>query len=185
MSGQVWQESWRADPVARRLADRHYNRQSVGAKQFVPPGRCVVLRAGVAAAWITSWPFAEFVRHQWAGAWVNSLFRNESEHLSSGMITLAVAATLAVWPEPPPLGIVSFVDSTKVRRKRDPGRCYRKAGWQHVGYTKGGLLAFQQLPDAMPCPLPALTDQIDLFAAVEPSGVEPLAVSTPDRGDQT
>jgi hypothetical protein len=38
-----WQLSWRADPVARQLADRHYNRQAVGAAQFVPPGRCLVV----------------------------------------------------------------------------------------------------------------------------------------------
>lgn len=45
-----WQLSWRADPVTRALADRHYNRQAVGAAQFVPPGACVVLRTPDAAA---------------------------------------------------------------------------------------------------------------------------------------
>lgn len=160
MLTQVWQSSWRADPVTRRLADRHYNRQRPGAPQFVPPGRCVVLRAGERAAWITSWPYVQFVRHAWAGAWVNSLFRNEQAGLSSDLITLAVAATRAVWPDPPPLGIVTFVDPTKIRRKRDPGRCYRRAGWHHVGYTAGGLLAFQQLPSEMPEPLPALSEPV-------------------------
>lgn len=42
---QMWAESWRADPLGRAIADRHYNRQSIGAAQFVPPGRCVVLLA--------------------------------------------------------------------------------------------------------------------------------------------
>lgn len=41
--GQPWRLSWRADPRARPLADRHYNRQRIGAAQFVPPGRCLVL----------------------------------------------------------------------------------------------------------------------------------------------
>jgi len=40
-----WQRSYRADPRAARIADRHYNRQRVGAAQFVPPGRCLE-RAG-------------------------------------------------------------------------------------------------------------------------------------------
>jgi hypothetical protein len=76
--------SWRTDPLARVLADRHYNRQSVGAQDFAPPGRCLVLRTPAADAfWITSWPFAEYVQHAWAGAWVCSAFRNESPARSS------------------------------------------------------------------------------------------------------
>ena len=63
-----WRLSWRADPVARALADRHYNRQSVGADQFVPPGRCLVLVTEPGDAfWVTSWPFAEYVKHAWGG----------------------------------------------------------------------------------------------------------------------
>lgn len=111
------------------------------------------------AAWITSWPLAEYVQHDWAGAWVNSLFRNESEHLSSELIREAVAATLVVWPKPPDLGLVTFVDSAKVRHKRDPGRCYRKAGFSLVGTTKGGLLTWQLLPAEMPEPRPAWLSQ--------------------------
>ena len=38
-----WRLSHRADPEARVLADRHYNRQKPGTPQFVPPGRCLVL----------------------------------------------------------------------------------------------------------------------------------------------
>lgn len=144
----IWQSSDRADPSAVRLADRHYNRQTIGAAQFVPPGRCVVLKHD-RALWVTSWPFAEFVQHRWPGAWINSLFRNEGAGLSSDLITAAVAVTRAVWT-PPPLGIVTFVDAAAVRHKRDPGRCYRKAGWRHVGFTAGGLWVYQQLPAAMP-----------------------------------
>lgn len=145
-----WCLSDRFDPRALPLADRHYNRQHIGSPQFVPPGRCLVLLSRAAdALWVTSWPFAEFVKHQWAGAWVCSCFRNESAALSSELIAAAVAVTRAQW-EPPPLGIVTFVDATKTRRKRDPGRCYRRAGWHVVGETKGGLVALQQLPHEMP-----------------------------------
>lgn len=145
-----WRLSHRADPAAVALADRHYNRQSVGSPQFVPPGRCFVLVSKTAdAVWVTSWPFAEYVKHAWAGAWVNSIFRNEGALLSSDLILSAIAATRAVW-EAPPRGVVTFVDASKVRRKRDPGRCYLRAGFKHVGNTKGGLIALQMLPDAMP-----------------------------------
>ena len=40
----MWSISYRAEPAARALADRHYNRQSVGAAQFVPPGKCIGFR---------------------------------------------------------------------------------------------------------------------------------------------
>lgn len=149
----IWRESFRAAEDARQIADRHYNRQSVGARQFVPPGRCLVLMAVPGGAlWVTSWPYARYTKHAWAGAWINSLFRREARDLpvASDMIRDAVAVTLWRWPEVPPLGMVSFVDAGKVRRKRDPGRCYLRAGFTLVGQTKGGLLAFQLLPEKMP-----------------------------------
>jgi hypothetical protein len=162
---QPWHLSWRTDPRGRVVADRHYNRQSIGAQDFVPPGRCLVLLTESAdALWITSWPYAEYVQHDWAGAWMNSAFRNEGSLLSSDLIRAAVAATRYRWPEPPALGMVTFVDPTKVRRKRDPGRCYRKAGFRHVGYTKAGLLAFQMLPDDMPTPEAAWGSTLELTA---------------------
>jgi hypothetical protein len=96
-----WRLSHRADPVARVIADRHYNRQKIGADQFVPPGRCVLVIPDH-ALWVTSWPFPEYVKHAWAGAWVNSCFRNERRdvNLSSDLILEALAATRYYW-EPP------------------------------------------------------------------------------------
>jgi hypothetical protein len=160
-----WHLSDRADPAAKKLADRHYNRQSPDSPQFVPPGRCIVLRTEEADAfWITSWPLAQHVRHAWPGAWVCSAFRNESPHLSSALIVEAVAATRAFWV-PPALGMITFVDAAKTRRKRDPGRCFRRAGFEHVGYTKGGLYAFQLLPSAMPEPMRPSGAQTELTFA--------------------
>ncbi len=146
-----WRLSHRADVRALPIADRHYNRQKIGSPQFVPPGRCIVLLTENAdALWVTSWPFAEYVKHAWAGAWMCSCFRNESPVLSSELISEAVALTRGIYGEPPPLGFVTFVDESKTRKKRDPGRCYRKAGWKPCGYTKGGLFALQLLPNQMP-----------------------------------
>jgi hypothetical protein len=157
--GLIWRKSFRADPLALPLADRHYNRQKVGAPQFVPPGACLVfLSACQRAVWVTSWPKAEYVKHAWAGAWVNSLFRSEGAGIASTLIRHAVAATRSLWA-PPPLGIVSFVDPEKVkptyrRGQAIYGYCYLKAGWKHVGFTAGGLWAWQQLPAEMPDPAP-------------------------------
>ena len=144
-----WQLSHRFDREAVVLADRHYNRQKIGTPQFVPPGRCVVLKSvNRRAVWVTSWPF--YARHAWAGAWVNTLFRNEGAGLSSELIREAIAATISIWPAPPELGIVTFVDAGKVNHKRDPGRCYVKAGFRRVGFTKGGLVALRLAPDGFP-----------------------------------
>lgn len=147
-----WQVSHRADPAAVVIADRHYNRQKPGTPQFVPPGRCLVLLTE-GALWVTSWPFAEYVKHDWPGAWVNSLFRNEGAARSSDLIREAVAATRSVW-EPPEVGLVTFVDAGKIRGGRSAGRqigrCYLKAGFRPVGLTKGGLHAFRLAPEDMP-----------------------------------
>jgi hypothetical protein len=148
-----WRLSHRADPRGCAIADRHYNRQSIGSPQFVPPGRCVVL-IQEGALWTTSWPFAEYVRHVWPGAWINSLFRKECDGRASDMIREAIAATRSVWPAPD-LGMVTFVDpkavpGTMVRGERVFGHCYKQAGFSHVGFTKGGLWAWQILPAQMP-----------------------------------
>ena len=50
------------------------------------------------------------------------------------------------------LGMVSFVDRDKTRRKRDPGRCYRKAGFRVAGETMGGLVALRLHGGDMPAP---------------------------------
>lgn len=120
----------------------------------------VLLTRECGALWVTSWPFAEYVRHAWPGAWMNSCFRNEARdiYISSDLIREAVAATCwyhgqaKTWRDcpVPELGMVTFVDASKTRHKRDPGRCYRKAGFKHVGFTKAGLWAFQLLPKDMP-----------------------------------
>jgi len=156
-------ESHRADPLARQIADRHYNRQKPGTPQFVPPGRCLVLLTdNVSAFWITSWPFAEYVRHAWPGAWICSAFRNEGDALSSDLIREAIAVTRWKWPETPAQGMVTFIDAGKVRHKRDPGRCFRKAGFRPVGFTKGGLVALQLLPELMPIAEQPSTQQLEL-----------------------
>lgn len=153
-----WWLSWRADPRAKALADRHYNRQNPDSAQFVPPGRCLVLWAPAPAFWVTSWPQAEFVKHDWPGAWVNSAFRREGGDLqSSAMIHAAVAHTRWKWPDVPDLGMVTMVDPRHVKhagRNREPGWVYKQAGFRHVGFTKEDhLWVWQLLPKDMPEPM--------------------------------
>lgn len=167
----IWSLSHRADPWACAVADRHYNRQKIGSPQFVPPGRCIVLRGeteGGPALWTSSWPFAEYVKHAWPGAWINSLFRSEGAGVASDLIRQAIAATLFFW-EPPTSGMITFVDpravpGVKVRGETIYGFSYLKAGFKHVGFTKGGLWAWQILPADMPLPEPAHGAQLEMIA---------------------
>ncbi len=175
MTTSPWTVTDRADTATRLIADRHYSRQKPGATQFVPPGRCLVLLRPQ-AYWVTSWPFAEFVKHAWPGAWICSAFRDErgpvgyldrrstgDDPLASDLILAAVAATRAVW-DPPALGMVTFVDASKTKRKRDPGRCFRRAGFRPCGSTVGGLVALQLLPADMPPAQAAERRQSEMFA---------------------
>lgn len=159
--------------MTRELADRHYNRQKPGSKQFAPPGKCLVFVIGnpAKAFWISSSPIAKYVQHDWAGAWMCTAFRNEGAGLSSELIEEAVQATIAIWGPPPPLGFVSFVDASKVRSS-NPSYCYQMAGWEKVGQTQGGLLAYQLLPEDMPEPKYPLKPREDIntkYAKVLPN----------------
>lgn len=172
----IWRLSHRADPEVVPIADRHYNRQKIGSPQFVPPGRCIVLKAGTreqlrtrytgGAFWISSWPFAEYVKHRWAGAWICSAFRNEGAGLSSELILEAVAITRGIW-NPPDDGMVTFVNEIKTIRGRSgkslPGKCFRDAGFYDAGTTQGGLIALQLRAEYMPKPIMIESDQGSLF----------------------
>ena len=176
MAAWPWCQSFRADPDARILADRHYSRQSPGAAQFVPPGRCCVFVSICGRAyWVTSWPLPEFVKHRWPGAWVCSAFRNEGAGRASDLIKAAASATRAVLGEPPPLGMVTFIDRDKVRPTRVRGadvwgRTFRLAGFREDGETAGGLLALRLAPEGMPRPLPPLQRRVGGLPLFSESG---------------
>ena len=163
----VWQLSHRAEPFARDIA----NRQKVGSPQFVPPGRCLVLTAHTdtgRAFWVTSWPFAEYVKHAWAGAWVCSAFRNEGAGKASDLIRQALAASVARWPAVPALGLVTFINRKAVkpimvRGRPTYGRTWELAGFKYAGETAGGLGVWQIIPDDMPAPNAAAGTQQALF----------------------
>lgn len=154
-----WRLSNRADPVARDIADRHYNRQKIGATQFVPPGKCLVLVADSTeghggALWISHAPDARYVLHRWPGLWVCTAFRNEGAGLSSELIREALAATVDAWGEPPPGGMLTFIDPEKTTPKEIPGWCFRRAGFKSDGTSEGGLIALvlpaRRFPSAAP-----------------------------------
>ena len=138
-----WGLSWRFDPAALPLADRHYNRQNPGSPQFVAPGRCIVLLThDRTALWVTRAQLPEVCKHAWPGAWECSVFRNEGAGLSSQLKWS--------WGTPPHEGIITFVDRAQVKPKKNPGFCYQAAGWIPCGKTKGGLHVLRLAPSHMP-----------------------------------
>lgn len=129
-----WAKSNRFDDRARVIADRHYNRQKIGNRQFAPPGRLLALVIPGDAFWVTSWP--QYVRHAWPGTWCCTAFRNEraDRYLSSTLVADALSASRWKWPEPPTEGMITFVNRDKTRPKQNPGYCFLRAGF-HVSGT--------------------------------------------------
>lgn len=135
-----WLLTHKGDRACRQFADRHYSRQHVGAPMFCRPGRNLVLRTAYGdAVWVT-W---QGIRDDGLRAWECTIFRNESPYLSSDMIRAAVTATIAEWGQPPPDGIITYVDQSKVR-STNPGFCFFSAGFRRIGRSKRrGLLLLQ------------------------------------------
>jgi hypothetical protein len=164
-----WQRTWRADPRAAALADRHYSRQRPGTAQFAPPGRfCGLITPAGDAVWVSVFPDSRFTEPRYRDAWLCTLFRNESDGLSSELIGEALAATRHAWSDPPPGGTITFVDPRRVRPKRDPGYCFLRAGFEREPEpTKDrGLVVLRLSTARHPAPTAAAFTQLDLVEAI-------------------
>lgn len=129
--------SWQ-DQRARRLADRHYSRQQVGTTQFLPPGKRFVLLTddGLAVRAVV-----ENMDPAGGQAFRCTIFRNEGPVLSSVLVREATERTYDYWRRHydalPAVPLRTEVDPKKTRAKRDPGRCFLKAGWKRVAVKRG------------------------------------------------
>lgn len=133
-----WHRVKRTDPRARALADRHYSRQTVGAAEFMASGRTLVLLTADACA---VWGAIENLDPAGNRRWRCSMFRNEGPIRSSELVREATQRTRVYWRRvyggEPSVPLQTEVDPRKTRRKRDPGRCFRRAGWQVIGEARG------------------------------------------------
>lgn len=124
------------------LADPHYSRQTPGAREFMPPGRTFVLLSNDGRA---VWGAVEN-RFKGVLRWRVTIFRNTGGRLSSLLIRKATRMTRARWRQRygTRCPLRTEVDPRRVRRKRDPGRCFLRAGWRLVGPSAhGDLLVFE------------------------------------------
>ena len=130
--GKHWIRVKKSDGSCLSLADRHYSRQQPGSPQFCRPGHNIVLRTALGdAVWVT-W---QGIRDDGFDAWECTIFRNESLYLSSELIKEAIQISLETWGKAPKDGIITTVDSRKVR-SINPGCCFKKAGFKRIGETK-------------------------------------------------
>ena len=122
------------DDEMRQLADRHYSRRTVGARQFAYSGRKLVLRNQAGSVlWVWMFPDPS-IRMDGQTGYNCAIFRNESSRRSSDIILEAEQFAIARWG---PGRMYTYIDPAKVR-STNPGYCYLKAGWHSHGYSKGG-----------------------------------------------
>jgi hypothetical protein len=120
------------------LADRHYSRQSPGARQFAGNGEKIVLR-DAAGLVLFVWLNQRFRKDRLYG-YNNQWFRNESNRLSSEIILEGETFAVQRWG---PGQAFTMVDPRKIRSS-NPGCCYKKAGWELWGCTVEGKLIFKK-----------------------------------------
>lgn len=122
------------DDECRQLADRHYSRRTVGARQFLYSGRKLVLRDAdglVLFAWMYPDPA---MRLDGQTGYNNALFRNESTRRSSDIILEAEQLAVEKWG---PNRAYTYIDPKAVA-SRNPGYCFKCAGWRFVRLATSG-----------------------------------------------
>lgn len=136
----AWKEVLDGHPVGCQLADRHYSRKTKGAPLFVGPGKKLVLITPNYKA-LFVWRKCEYRLDNQKGVEC-TIFRNESDILSSELIK---EACLWAWQKWPGARLFTYVNTEKVKSS-NPGYCFLMAGWKKCGTNKTGqLLLFENL----------------------------------------
>lgn len=120
------------DDEMRQLADRHYSRRTVGARQFLYNGRKLVLRdteGRVLFGWM--YPQPE-MRMDGMRGYNCAIFRTESDRKASDIILEAERLAFEKWG---PNHLYTYIDPRKTRTIKCHGRrvvgfSFRKAGWK-------------------------------------------------------
>lgn len=142
-----WQHVSKCDKRACEFAKPHYSRASPDSKELGPPGQKIVLLGEDSKALWGSHrpaPWAGIERIDGFKGHSCFIFRNDGGPLSSTIIRQAVAITALIWG---PAAFITYVAINKVKHKRDPGRCFIKAGFKRVALKQktkhGPMLRFE------------------------------------------
>jgi len=120
------------DHEMARLADMHYSRRVHGDRQFMPPGRTIVIRDQLGLL-VFGWSSQVY---RWDGetGYNCSIFRNESGRLSSEVILECEEIAVRKWG---PDRFFTYIDPSKIR-STNPGYCFKQAGWRFVRTNREG-----------------------------------------------
>ena len=144
----TWIATHDGDSAAFAIYKRHYSYRpyadgrredwrNPNRFQFVGPGEHLVM---VTPEYDALWVWRKFIDDSGEKGVCCSVFRNESSRLSSQMILDAEEFLPCKWPTETRL--YTLVNAELTRKKRDPGRCFRKAGYCYVRTLESGLLVF-------------------------------------------
>jgi hypothetical protein len=166
MVSTYWMRVHHCDVRARLMADRHYSRQTPGAREFVGNGHKIVLlqllEGCPVAVWASHRPApGKAVRADGRDVWACTLFRVEERTVpASVLIREAVAITKHLWGAVRPAdGFYTTINPGKVRPTmvhgvQQWGYSWRRAGWFESGRTKArNLMVFLLSPEQL--------DQVD------------------------
>jgi hypothetical protein len=123
------------DPEMSSLADRHYSRRTVGARQFLYNGRKIVIRNNegtILFGWM--WP-QDTMRMDDQTGYNCAIFRNESARRSSDVILEAEEIAFRRWGMN---RVYTYINPRRIQSV-NPGYCFKMAGWEFVRTTKSGL----------------------------------------------
>ena len=141
--GEGWLTIRDGDPTAMSIFLRHYTaREKRKVFQFVGPGeKEVYITADAKALFV----WRKFISDAGEEGVNCAVFRNEGTEAGKSSELIAAACDLA-WKRWPGERLYTYVDATKIRHKRDPGRCFIRAGFKKCGITKGGKFIFERFP---------------------------------------
>ena len=131
----LWQQVSKRNKAAVALADRHYSRRKPGSPQFMPPGETVVLLSldeRAVFGWWRPHPASGIRAMNGLDGWTCTIFRNESDTLSSLLILAAETFLLAKDCTIGSDGLITYVWDSKVT-SANPGFCFKKSGWIITG----------------------------------------------------
>ena len=133
----LWWITNDGDARAIELYERHYSKYHYKngrqPRKIVGPGQYIMLRTWTGDALFVWRKFKDASGQQGINC---SVFRNESQYLSSDLIRQADAIADFCWPGE---RHYTYVNASKIKSV-NPGYCFKAAGWEQCGITKARKL---------------------------------------------
>ena len=144
----LWVITRDGDANVKRIFDRHYSRRHYrdgrNPALFVGPGeKLVLLSVDARAIWI--WRRFRSADRRFGYGVNAAAFRNERCPGSPLSSTLVRAAEGLAWARWPGERLYTYVNPAAIR-SRNPGACFRHAGWVVERHTRKGLVVLAQYP---------------------------------------